>query len=163
MIERTEQKATATSTPTAPHIAADLSEGATEPDAAAVERFVNMATTNGFLLWSELTERLDPETDLPTLEAIESRLSDLGIPIAREGQIRNVGLVEEDEEGSAIEVVIPSDNFQPEDDLANVNIDDPVRMYLREIGRVKLLTAEQEVMYSSRWSAGSISFGCRLL
>ena len=151
MIDRTQHPAAAaTSEPPPSTGSVDLTDSAAEADAAAVEQFVKTATANGFLLWSELTERLDPEADLPTLEAIESRLNELGIPIAREGQIRQVGLVEDDEDSSAVEVIIPADNFQPEDDLANVNIDDPVRMYLREIGRVALLTAEQEVMYSQQ-------------
>lgn len=152
MIERTDNLSTsATKTPPPGGPGVGIDEDAVDVDQEAVERYVQRATANGFLLWTDLTEQLDPEADLPTLEAIESRLSDLGIPIARDGQSRQLGLVEdEDDSATALEAIVPTDNFQPEDDLANVNIDDPVRMYLREIGRVALLTAEQEVMYSQQ-------------
>ena len=154
VVERTEQMQTPStrSTDAAAAVIAGTNGEASEPDNEAVEQIVNAATANGFLLWSDLTARLDPEADLPTLEAIESRLTDLGIPITRDGDSPNNGLVEVDDEDirSAIETVAPSDSFSPEDDLANVNIDDPVRMYLREIGRVALLTAEQEVLYSKQ-------------
>ena len=46
-----------------------------------------------------------------------------------------------------------------EEELANyipegINIDDPVKMYLKEIGRVPLLTAEQEVSIAKRMAEG---------
>src|SRR5829696_6649633 len=39
-------------------------------------------------------------------------------------------------------------------DLEGVSIDDPVRMYLREIGRVSLLTADHEVALAKRMERG---------
>ena len=51
---------------------------------------------------------------------------------------------EEEEEDRELDLSIPE----------GVNIDDPVRMYLKEIGKVDLLTAEEEVELAKRMEAG---------
>jgi RNA polymerase primary sigma factor len=50
----------------------------------------------------------------------------------------------------------PTDEEVAQDiqELVNSSLDDPVRMYLREIGKVKLLTAAQEVTIAKRMEAG---------
>ena len=42
-------------------------------------------------------------------------------------------------------------------DFEGININDPVRMYLKEIGKVELLTAEQEVALAERIEAGDVT------
>lgn len=39
----------------------------------------------------------------------------------------------------------------------NVNIEDPVRMYLKEIGKVPLLSADEEIVFAKRMEAGKIA------
>jgi len=144
-----------------------------EPNTALVDEFVKLAVMRGFLTFEELRVRMDTQRDEATVEAIEAKLAELQIPLTRdEGQGSNlveqddgptsfadveespvafvsaddgpVALVEVDDEPGELDTGIF--DFRVADiDLTGVSLDDPVRMYLREIGRVPLLSAEQEV------------------
>src|SRR5699024_5182606 len=44
------------------------------------------------------------------------------------------------------------------DNLAGIKLDDPVKMYLKEIGKVDLLTATEEIILARRMEAGEIAY-----
>ncbi len=69
----------------------------------------------------------------------------LGIPQQEPGLLE---LAEVDDEVELTAQSAASVATITESDLANISIDDPVRMYLREIGRVPLLNSEQEVSFA---------------
>jgi RNA polymerase primary sigma factor len=69
---------------------------------------------------------------------------------------REIG-IEVSDDGKEFEEVaeIDDDMIQQVEVMEAVSLDDPVRMYLKEIGRVALLKAEQEVEYAKAIEAGS--------
>ncbi len=74
-------------------------------------------------------------------------------------QEENVDVVLGDDKSAEIAATVaaaPSEEEVAQDiqELVNSSLDDPVRMYLREIGKVKLLTAAQEVTIAMRMEAG---------
>jgi RNA polymerase primary sigma factor len=72
--------------------------------------------------------------------------------------------IEVSDDGKEFEEVaeIDDDMIQQVETMEAVSLDDPVRMYLKEIGRVALLKAEQEVEYAKAIEAGSADAKHRL-
>ncbi|MGI5898384.1 MAG: RNA polymerase sigma factor RpoD [Christensenellales bacterium] len=91
----------------------------------------------------ELSEMLvEVEVTTDQLEKIYETLENLGVDII--GEMTEAGDAEVQEEAAEKEVAAPE----------GISTDDPVRMYLKEIGKVALLTAEEEVEIAKRMEAG---------
>ena len=111
---------------------------------AAVKRMVTRGKERGYVTYDELNSALPP--DQMSSEQIEdtmSMLSELGI---------NVVENEESEDSPAAEAETPAAGNVDEDDIGRT--DDPVRMYLREMGSVELLSREGEIAIAKRIEAG---------
>ncbi|HOJ47884.1 MAG TPA: RNA polymerase sigma factor RpoD [Bacillota bacterium] len=94
----------------------------------------------------------DTDVSIETLEKVYEALESNGIEIATDLDNSVFDLPEE-------ELIDEDLDDAPEDvdELLNqegVSIDDPVRMYLKEIGKVPLLSAEKEIELASRMAAG---------
>ncbi len=122
------------------------------PNLALANQICEFAIQRGTLSVDELLMIITPEQDAATFDAVEARLAAEGILIAEE--------LDEDEDASELvtDIDTPSSlrtsttakSVSADDDLASVSIDDPVRMYLREIGRVSLLSAQEEVLLAKQ-------------
>ena len=105
-------------------------DGTSDPDAALSER---LAALSNLIPDSELEP--DIAVELPDALDLEPRLDD---------DVDRAGSMDNDVTVLAI----------AESDLAGVSLDDPVRMYLREIGRVPLLNRQREVELSKAMERG---------
>src|SRR6478672_1884831 len=145
---------------TKPSVAADTvtaeqDVGTTHLDVqtAAVKRLIARGKERGYITFDELNAILPPDQNSSEqIEDVMANFSEMGIQVV-EG--------EETEEGEApVAKTEKSEEAEEEEPTGNVDeaslgrTDDPVRMYLREMGSVELLSREGEIAIAKRIEAG---------
>lgn len=133
---------------------------------AAVKRMIKLAKKRGYVTYEEVNEVLpEGQSDPDQLEDVLSQLSEMGInvveaeeteeaaagekPAAAEGDEEEAEGGEVAEIASTRAVAVTTTTREPTD-----RTDDPVRMYLREMGSVELLSREGEIAIAKRIEAG---------
>src|SRR5205809_552443 len=116
---------------------------------AGVKKFIKQAKTRGYVTMDELNKVLPSEE--VTSEQIEdtlAMLSEMGVNV--------IESEEQAEEGEATDVAVREETAVVETtkEAAYDRTDDPVRMYLREMGSVELLSREGEIAIAKRIEAG---------
>src|SRR5690606_23555603 len=104
-----------------------------------VKELIEKGKQKGVLTYKEIMDMLeDVDLEPDQIEKIYEALEALDIDVIDEDASDD----DEDDEDEKVEI--------PD----GVNVDDPVRMYLKEIGKVPLLTAEEEVDLAQRMEQG---------
>ncbi|MFY9520828.1 MAG: RNA polymerase sigma factor RpoD [Caldicoprobacterales bacterium] len=104
-----------------------------------IKELIEKGKAKGALTYKEIMDMLEEiELDSDQIEKVYESLEALGIDVIDEEE------EEEESQDEELSISVPE----------GVNIDDPVRMYLKEIGKVALLTAEEEVELAKRMEAG---------
>ena len=121
---------------------------------AAVKRLIARGKERGYITFDELNVVLPPEqTSSEQIEDVMAELSEMGIQVVES---------EETEDGEAPAAKVEKAEEEAEAEAAAGNVDeeslgrtdDPVRMYLREMGSVELLSREGEIAIAKRIEAG---------
>jgi RNA polymerase primary sigma factor len=120
---------------------------------AAVKRMIAEARERGFITYEQLNSVLPPEqVSSDQIEDVMSMLDEMGIRVTDEDE----GDEEEDGKSTAVvdasagrDVALAQGSGEKLD-----RTDDPVRMYLREMGSVELLSREGEIAIAKRIEAG---------
>src|SRR6202050_4147633 len=136
--------------PDAPSPLLDLSD-------AAVKKMTKQAKKRGFVTFDQLNEVLPSDTTSPEqIEDIMSMLSDMGINVTEAKEDAEEDKQEEAEDDTDNELVEVTQKAVTEVKKSEPGerTDDPVRMYLREMGSVELLSREGEIAIAKRIEAG---------
>ena len=116
---------------------------------AAVKKMITRAKTRGFVTLDELNKVLPSErVSSEQIEDTMSMLSDMGINVVESEE------KEEEGEGGAVALQREEAQITKVETEETERTDDPVRMYLREMGSVELLSREGEIAIAKRIEAG---------
>ncbi|AKH41478.1 RNA polymerase primary sigma factor [Altererythrobacter atlanticus] len=126
---------------------------------ASIKKLIAKAKRRGYVTYDELNEALPSDQMSPDqIEDIQTALSEMGVQI-----VENDEDAQEDEDGG-VEEIASQDSGTDDAEQKNVpekkkketteRTDDPVRMYLREMGAVELLSREGEIAIAKRIEAG---------
>ena len=117
---------------------------------AGVKKFIKQAKARGYVTMDELNKVLPSEE--VTSEQIEdtlAMLSEMGVNVVEAEED-----AEKDGEGGEVAVREETQIVETPKEAAYDRTDDPVRMYLREMGSVELLSREGEIAIAKRIEAG---------
>ena len=128
---------------------------------AAVKKMIKTAKKRGYVTYDELNEVLpSDQTTSDQIEDIYAMLNEMGINVVEPEEASDDGNGEggeeaEDEEGGDLVEASPRAIVTSEKKSEpGERTDDPVRMYLREMGSVELLSREGEIAIAKRIEAG---------
>ena len=135
---------------------------------ASIKKLIAKAKKKGYVTYDELNAAL-PQGEMSSdqIEDIQSALSDMGVQIVeneeegeaeaeQESEVEEISAVSDDDNDDAAGPVAkkePTTNVTKKL-AAGERTDDPVRMYLREMGQVELLSREGEIAIAKRIEAG---------
>jgi RNA polymerase primary sigma factor len=124
---------------------------------AELKKLIARAKKRGYITYDQLNEALPSgQMDSDQIEDITSALSEMGINIVENDEAGEDGEEKQEDEDEVVSVDAEDGSGHVAEKVVKVTdrTDDPVRMYLREMGAVELLSREGEIAIAKRIEAG---------
>ncbi len=113
-----------------------------------IERLLSIGKAQGYVTYEDVLQVFpEAESNMEQLEDLFATFFEHGIEVGQQEEI----------EAAAQEGADNQEETTDELDLSQIEIDDSISLYLKEIGRVPLLTAEQEVELAQRMERGRLA------
>lgn len=131
-----------------------------------IDEFVSISENqDGMITYSQIYEFDDfKDMDKESQLLILGKITGAGIEIVEKSETEldqeeevEDDIDDEDQDEEIDEKELEQEIDKSVDNLAGIKLDDPVKMYLKEIGKVDLLTATEEIILARRMEAGEIA------
>jgi RNA polymerase primary sigma factor len=133
---------------------------------ASVKKLIAKGKERGYLTYEEMNENLPDDAVSPDkLDQLLMTLDEMGIELIDESEVGSrTPFPETEEEEAAPEAEKPAEEEAVESlEAESRRIDDPVRMYLTQMGEIPLLTRDQEINLARKIEMTRMHFRRRVL
>ncbi len=139
-----------------------------DPIELSVTELIDKGRQRGYLTWEEMNETLPDDAVHPDkLESILHRLDELGIDMLDEAEVEKKLSFGDDTTAGRKKDFNPNTVVAAEEEFPveapSRRIDDPVRMYLTQMGEIPLLTRPQEISLAKKIELTRTAFRAKVL
>jgi RNA polymerase primary sigma factor len=124
---------------------------------SSISKLIELGRQKSFITINDILHFFpDAEQDVSQLEEAFAALMAAGIPFLEDDDL-SPEPTEDDLSNDEVKEIVEDSKEIPSDDLKHIDTDDTIGLYLKEVSRVPLLTAEEEVDLSQRIERGRMA------
>ena len=136
----------------------EIDENESSADFSAISKLIELGRKKAYITINDILKFFpEAEQDVEQLEEAFAALMAAGIPYLEDDDLTPEPSEDDLSSDEVKEIAEDAEEEGPSDDLKHIDTDDTIGLYLKEVSRVPLLTAEQEVDLSQRIERGRMA------